>query len=68
MSTLSAAETKVSEELVNEINSITDVTKGVTPEYSPQAWTREGMTDEAGPSEKPPAHSRGCLAFNRIGL
>ena len=45
MSTLSAAETKGSEELVNEINSITDVTKGVTPEYSPQAWTREGMTD-----------------------
>jgi len=45
MTTLSAAETKVSEELVSEINAITDVTKGTTPDYRPQAWTREGLSD-----------------------
>jgi len=45
METLSAAETKVSEELVNEINSITDVTKDATPGYTPSAWTKEGRTD-----------------------
>lgn len=42
---LSAAETKVSDALVAEINSITETTGSKTPEYQPQAWTREGMVD-----------------------
>lgn len=45
MTNLSVAEGKVSEELVNEINSITDRATGNGPAYSPEAWNREGFTD-----------------------
>ena len=45
MTNLSVSEGKVSEELVNEINSITSSDKGTGPAYEPNAWTREGFTD-----------------------
>lgn len=48
MPTLSTADAKVSEQLIEEIDSIkadTNLEGGNKVSYEPQAWTREGRVD-----------------------